>query len=291
MKLSITDMLPLVAALSVAFIIPDQEVMSQIAIEGSRKASVFEKLPTKDQVIKQLKSAVEKITEPSKNAIDQAVELAADASRGFGQKIGAESFDTEAWLEPEYNTNDQDHGGPPSHEPHHGPPHDRPPHHRLPHHGHHGHGHGKPNLTIYQLISKSEYTTKLASIIDEYPDIVTLLNGTNTNYTFFAPIDRAFEHIPKDASKEAIKKFLLYHVSPNFYPAGRVLVSHTVPTAYIEETLGNQPQRLSLNIGLRGLTVNFYSRIIAIDIVSYLTGFLMIVLTHDSSGPTVSFTQ
>lgn len=258
MKLTITTFLSLAAALSVAFIIPDQEVMSQIAIEGSSKASVFEKIPTKDQVIKELKSAVEKIAEASKNAIDQAIELAAD-SRELGQKIGAEWFDAEAWLAPEYNINDHDHRGP-RHGPHFGPPH---------------HGHGKPNLTVYQLISRSEYTTKLASIIDEFPDIVALLNGTNTNYTVFAPIDRAFEHIPKDASKEDIKKFLLYHVSPDFYPAGRVLVSHTIPTAYNEEALGNQPQRLSLNIGLKGLTVNFYSRIIAIDIVSYLTGILM----------------
>lgn len=262
MKLTITTFLSLAAALSVAFIIPDQEVMSQIAIEGSSEASVFEKIPTKDQVIKELKNAVEKIAEASKNAIDQAIELAAD-SREFGQKIGAEWFDAEAWLEPEYNINDHDHRGPPRHGRHHGPPH---------------HSHGKPNLTVYQLISRSEYTTKLASIIDEYPDIVTLLNGTNANYTVFAPIDRAFEHIPKDASKEDIKKFLLYHVSPDFYPAGRVLVSHTIPTAYNEEALGNQPQRLSFNIGLRGLTVNFYSRIIAIDIVSYLTGLLMMDL-------------
>lgn len=272
MKLTITKFLSLAAALSVAFIIPDQEVMSQIAIEGSSEAAVFEKIPTKDQVIKELKSAVEKIAEASKNAIDQAIELAADTSRQFGQKIGAEGFDAEAWLEPEYSSNDYDHRGPPRH----GPPGHGP--HHGPHHGPPHNGHGKPNLTVYQLISRSEYTTKLASIIDGYPDIVTLLNGTNTNYTVFAPIDRAFEHIPKDASKEDIKKFLLYHVSPDFYPAGRVLVSHTIPTAYNEEALGNQPQRLSLNIGLRGLTVNFYSRIIAIDTVSYFTGILMMDL-------------
>lgn len=289
MKLTISYYFSWAAALSAAFIIPDQEVMSQIAIEGSSEASVIEKIPTKDQVIKELKSAVEKIAEASKNAVDQAIELAADTSQELGQKIGAEGFDVEAWLEPEYNSNDHDHRGPPrhgspGHEPHHGPPHHWPPH----------HGHGKPNLTVYQLISRSEYTTKLASIIDEYPDIVTLLNGTNTNYTVFAPIDRAFEHIPKDTSKEDIKKFLLYHVSPDFYPAGRVLVSHTIPTAYNEAALGKQPQRLSLNIGLRGLTVNFYSRIIAIDIVSYMIGLFddgFDRLTHDSSEPMVSFTQ
>lgn len=45
-------------------------------------------------------------------------------------------------------------------------------------------------------------------------------------------------------------------------------VTHTIPTLLEGEDIGFEPQRLSTNIGLRGLTVNFYSRIIAIDIVS-----------------------
>ncbi|KAL8966888.1 MAG: hypothetical protein Q9183_003167, partial [Haloplaca sp. 2 TL-2023] len=131
------------------------------------------------------------------------------------------------------------------------------------------HPHDQPNQTIYQLISSSKYTTKLAAAIEEYPDLVVLLNGTLANYTLFAPIDSAFDKIPKDApkpSKEDIKKALLYHVSPEYYPAGKVLVTHTVPTALTVDTVGVGPQRLSTNIGIKGLTVNFYSRIIAINI-------------------------
>jgi len=53
-----------------------------------------------------------------------------------------------------------------------------------------------------------------------------------------------------------------------FFPAGRVLVTHTIPTLLMGDHLSSQPepQRLSVNIGLRGLTLNFYSRVIAINI-------------------------
>ena len=59
-----------------------------------------------------------------------------------------------------------------------------------------------------------------------------------------------------------------YHVIPDFYPAGRVLASHTFPTLLKSDSLGSdpQPQRLTVRLGLRGLTVNFYSRIVAINI-------------------------
>ena len=96
-----------------------------------------------------------------------------------------------------------------------------------------------------------------------------LLNGTAANYTVFAPTDSAFEKIPEHApkpSKEFLKEILTYHVSSDFYPAGRILVSHTIPSLLPAEKLGGNPQRLSTNIGLRGLTVNYYSRIVAVNI-------------------------
>jgi uncharacterized surface protein with fasciclin (FAS1) repeats len=88
-----------------------------------------------------------------------------------------------------------------------------------------------------KLISESKYTTKLAKLIDEYDDLVKLLNGTKANYTVFAPTDEAFEKIPhhgKKPSKEVLKSILLYHVSDDFYPAGRVLHSYTIPTLYVK---------------------------------------------------------
>jgi len=128
-------------------------------------------------------------------------------------------------------------------------------------------------MTVYELISKSKYTTKLAKLINEYDDLVDLLNGTTANFTVFAPTDKAFEKIPDHApkpSKEFLKKVLTHHVSTDFYPAGRVLRSHTIPTAlsgdYLSTSPDDTPQRLSIHLGFRGLTVNFYSRIVAVDI-------------------------
>jgi uncharacterized surface protein with fasciclin (FAS1) repeats len=127
-------------------------------------------------------------------------------------------------------------------------------------------------LTVYQLIAGSKYTTKLAKLINEYPDIVTALNTTKANFTIFAPTDAAFEKIPEHhhkPSKEQLKDILYYHVVPDLYPAGRVLVSHTAPTLLKGKHLSSQPepQRIAFKLGLRGLTVNFYSRVVAINII------------------------
>jgi uncharacterized surface protein with fasciclin (FAS1) repeats len=131
-------------------------------------------------------------------------------------------------------------------------------------------------LTIYELINKSKYTTKLAKLVNKFDDIVDLLNSTSTNFTLFAPTDAAFKKIPKHApkpDKEFLKKLLTYHVSPSLYPAGRVFAHDTIPTALNESSL-NGPQRLSISLGLRGLTVNFYSHIVAANIVSLISASL-----------------
>ena len=52
--------------------------------------------------------------------------------------------------------------------------------------------------------------------------------------------NKAFEKIPEHApkpSKEVLKKILTYHVVPEFYPAGRVLASHTAPTRKFTKSL------------------------------------------------------
>lgn len=115
---------------------------------------------------------------------------------------------------------------------------------------------------------------------------------TGERAAVFAPTDNAFEKIPDKApkpSKEELKKILLYHVSEDFYPAGKVLVTHTIPTLLSVETLGIGPQRLATEIGLKGLTVNFYSRIVAIDIVCLPIPIIKRTLTPFSLEPTASF--
>lgn len=240
--------LPL-AALSTAFVLPDEQAMSQIAIEShSTSDSIVEKIPSKDHVVNEFENTFSKLIDTSRSALDQAIDYTTEISGQASKKCHEKAFDAKAWIESASNRV-EDLG---KHE----------------HHGHHGHC--KPNLTVYELISKSKYTTKLAALINEYEEVVTLLNGTAANYTVFAPTDRAFEKIPEDApkpSKEQLLKVLLYHVSKDFYPAGRVLVTHTVPTLLVGDEIGGESQRLATEVSLKGLTINFYSRIIAIDIV------------------------
>lgn len=285
-----TSVLPL-AALTTAIVLPPEQVLGELAIEDHHEhTSVIDSWyeaaeSTKNDALSSLRKHYQEVTETSKNtwakvschaksALDQAFAQADDAANIFGDKMSEAVDDAQSWLE------DSDavdalgghHGG--------GGHHGRRPH-KPPHHH-------KPNETVYQLIAGSKYTTKLAKLISEYDDLVEALNSTKANYTVFAPTDKvcckdatywdevtnrvqAFEKIPEKApkpSKEQLKAILSYHVLPGFYPAGRVLSSHTAPTLLKGEHLSSEPepQRVVFKISLRGLLVNFYSRIIAINI-------------------------
>ncbi|UKZ49216.1 hypothetical protein TrVGV298_003460 [Trichoderma virens] len=136
--------------------------------------------------------------------------------------------------------------------------------------GHHHHDEDS-SFTIYELISKSKFTTKFAKLVDDHPSVVDLLNSTSANYTLFVPVDKAFEDIPDDhkkPSKEFIENALLYHIAKGEYPARKILHSYTLPTAYDEELLGGEPQRLRSSVGLGGVKLNFYSKVIAADIAA-----------------------
>ena len=255
----VSTLLPLVG-LTAAFVIPDFETAQSLSLQNEEDSSrsipeaIWDSLHDVENVFsKSFHCAERKL----KEAVYDASEIAVKYRDNF-----QEAFAGDSWLETaDYDLDLVDrppHRGPP----HHGPPGHRRPPHKKPHHG-------PSNLTVYELIAKSNYTTKLAAAISEFPDLVKLLNGTTANFTVFAPTDRAFEKIPKDApkpSKEFLKKLLTYHVSPEFYPAGRILVSRTIPTALEAEAIGKVPQRLTTDINLRGLTINFYARVVAVNI-------------------------
>ncbi|KAL9625628.1 MAG: hypothetical protein Q9160_000341 [Pyrenula sp. 1 TL-2023] len=245
-----------------AFVIPDAETLNSLS-EKDYEAShsvledTAESLPCPHEIWRSLEDKLHGLKEDAEATFDSAVDYTFDTAVEAGEKA-QDIFNTqqESWFngledaekvveEADFFTR-PDHGKP-KHPPH----------------------HGKPNQTVFELIAGSKYTTKLASLISDYPDLVEALNGTAANYTVFAPTDRAFAKIPSHApkpSKEQLKTILSYHVSPDFYPAGRVLVSRTIPTIYTEEALGSKPQRLATQISFKGLTVNFYSRIVAINI-------------------------
>ncbi len=244
----IAPLLPLASA----FIIPDTDIFQNLEKSG-----------------KQVIDNAQNVLDDAFGKVDDAFSQVKDNAKDIYSKIHHAGCDVESWLEgSSFDDGDVDFEEDPHHPPHHGKPpphHGKPPHHGRPHHPPH---HGKPNRTVYELINESKYTTKLAKLINEYDDLVELLNGTAANYTVFAPTDKAFEKIPhhgKKPSKEFIKEVLAYHVSPDFYPAGRVLHSYTIPTLYEPELLGHK-QRLTVRVTLRGPTINFYSRIVAVNI-------------------------
>lgn len=267
-----TTLLPL-AVVSTAFVIPDEQITNQIIVESQKSSETWlDRLPDiKDNFFSHAEESLKDAVAFSENALDNAIDALSEAGKKAQNVIechhSMSKFDISGWLDSAISTVEDidffDH------------PHEKPPHHgKPPHHPKNPHhGHGKPNKTVYELIASSKYTTKLAKLINEYPDLVDALNGTAANYTVFAPTDKAFEKIPehhKKPSKELIKAVLEYHVSPDFYPAGRVLVSHTIPTALKESLLGDESQRLRVGLGLKGLAVNFYSRVVAVNIVCFV---------------------
>lgn len=261
-------MLPLVAVAS-AFVIPNEQTLQSLSLETQEPAphSFIDDLPSTEDFWGGLEETYRKAAHCAKNKFNEAADYTFDAAVKYGEDFES-AFAGEEWLQTaDYDLDLVDEADKPPHHrpPHHGPP-GRGPGKKKPHHPPH---HGKPNMTVYELIAKSKYTTKLAKLINEFDDLVELLNGTTANFTVFAPTDKAFEKIPKHhgkPSKEFLKKVLTYHVSPEFYPAGRVLVTRTIPTALEAEYIGKVPQRLSTQVGPRGLTVNFYSRVVAVNI-------------------------
>ena len=267
-------LLPLAVA-ATAFVIPDEQTMNSLSLDYQETParSLFDKIPSTEEAWQELDEVVSKAAGCVKHAFDEAVDHTFTAAVKFGEKF-EDALAGEAWLQSAHydldlfttqgeNEDHPPHHGPP---PHPGPPHHGPPRHRKPHHPPHHH---KPNMTLYELISKSKYTTKAAKLIDEFPEIVEALNSTAHNYTVFVPTDKAFKKIPKHApkpSKEMLKTILEYHASKEFFPAGRVFARTTIPTALKDEAIGGFPQRLSTQVGLRGLTINFYSRVVAVDI-------------------------
>ena len=132
--------------------------------------------------------------------------------------------------------------------------------------------HDTSEYTIYELISKCDKTGNFSKIVDKHENVVKLLNDTDADLTLFVPVDEAFAHIPKDhekPSKEFVEDFLNYHVALGEYDARKIVRTHTIATALKEKYLGDKPQRVRVSWGFGGVRVNFYSKVIAADFVSF----------------------
>ncbi|KAI2467847.1 FAS1 domain-containing protein [Annulohypoxylon bovei var. microspora] len=246
-------LLPFVAA-AAAIVIPDEATAKQLVLDTEQNV---EKTVSswREHFCHGANALLSSVEETLDNAFEglerQTNKLKGIVAEGFEIDIGSDITD---FLPSSYYIDEEPHGP-------HGPHKPR---------GHRGH---LTNLTVYQTIHASNHTTKFAKLLDDFPEMVEKLNGTSANVTIFVPTDDAFEKIPdhikhSKPSKEFVEKFVKYHVLPGFYPAGRVLSSHTLPTAFEEEHLGGRPQRLRVSVGLFGVKINFYSKVVYANLIT-----------------------
>lgn len=116
----------------------------------------------------------------------------------------------------------------------------------------------KPNQTIYQMITTSPHTKTFAKMVSEFDDIVHTLNSTSANSTVYIPPNKALEKF-KDCpylSRSYLKKLIQYHISPKPYTRRDLFSSLTVPSLLEQDELGHYPQRISIKLGLFGLSLN-----------------------------------
>lgn len=153
--------------------------------------------------------------------------------------------------------------------------------HRAPHHRPHCPGSAlcPAKLTIWQLLSESRQTTRLADMLSPDTKLVTLLNSTSANHTVFAPTNRALARLlprkkggAKQPSRKFLNRLLRYHVIPGRVGVEELVAAglQTLPTLFNESALGkNLPQRVVVSRGFEGEAVlNWGGTIVAGDIVS-----------------------
>lgn len=128
----------------------------------------------------------------------------------------------------------------------------------------------EPMQTIFQLMSECPQTSKWTALIKEHDDLVQLLNSTEASHTLFVPTDEAFERLPfKDRpSDEYIRAALEYHIATGVHTAHDLVKTETVETVLKEDWLGGNHQRLRAGFGLKGLNLNFISKVVKSNIVS-----------------------
>lgn len=277
-----TNLLPLTAAFATAVVIPDDVTAQQLSLEVNKVAEQAEK--TFHESWDALRPAAQQHGAEVKESVEEAVHdwwdymrLKSEETVDFVNKKAHWLLDDILDHDVHFPLDAEDaedavdilgHHGKPGHGHHPG---------RRPPPGHHPHHHGDTNLTVYQSIQASNYTTKFAALVNDFPDIVDLLNSTKANVTVFVPLDKAFEKIPEHHGKppkEFIQKIIEYHILPGYYPFGRIAASHTLATALKDPALGGRPQRLRASIGIFGLRINFYSKVGFANLVSLPMSFL-----------------
>ncbi|KAJ5574848.1 hypothetical protein N7450_008747 [Penicillium hetheringtonii] len=125
------------------------------------------------------------------------------------------------------------------------------------------------NHTLWELVNENRETSRLAELLREHDDLVTLLSDSENNYTLLAPTNRALDRFLRHEHQSSdIKEFLQYHILPRQIELDNVKNQQTLPTSLNQSGLGKDlPQRLVVNKFHRRVLLNGASEVIAGDIV------------------------
>lgn len=142
-------------------------------------------------------------------------------------------------------------------------------HPKMPPHDHRG---PHTDSTLYDIITNSKHTTKLAELIKLDNDLVKLLKDPKANLTIFAPEDEAFDRLPhkdpKEVPKDLLRRVLKYHIASGTHDSQDLVHHNTLITKLPEDDLGKgMHQRLRIGFGSHGPAVNYYSKLTMVDVV------------------------
>ncbi|TQN73174.1 Aurofusarin biosynthesis cluster protein S [Colletotrichum shisoi] len=139
------------------------------------------------------------------------------------------------------------------------------------------------NMSVIDIIRQSDRATYFSKLLESYDKLRRVLEDESREFTVFVPTDEAFRALEGfERSRGALMgEILEYHVVEGRHTADELGRAGTLATVLEEGELGGRRQRLRIGVGLLGLEVNFYGRVVVQSkegrdgMVHYLDGVLV----------------
>lgn len=122
------------------------------------------------------------------------------------------------------------------------------------------------NSTLWQIISQSKRTERIAALLSHEKKLVSLLNSSHANYTLFAPTNRALEDFLEDnPAPSSWSDILAYHIVHGSFPIELLKHQQSLTTELNQTGQGHQAQRLLVTVDEDEVFLNEVSRVIQED--------------------------
>ncbi|KAJ0144506.1 hypothetical protein CTA2_1151, partial [Colletotrichum tanaceti] len=121
------------------------------------------------------------------------------------------------------------------------------------------------NMSVIDIIRQSDRATYFSRLLESYDKLRRTLEDETREFTVFVPTDEAFRALEgfEKSGGALLGEMLEYHVVEGRHTAdGGLRGAGTLATVLEEGELGGRRQRLRIAVGLLGLEVNFYGRIV-----------------------------